>query len=62
MEIFSVKYKNQLDMAEYSWTIQVGPWRIGWIKYKYWNSFFDCRFKGYKRIGHLDFYNEIIFD
>lgn len=45
-------------MAEYSWTIQLGQWRIGWIKFNFYNSFFDFYCKGYKRIGHLDFYNE----
>lgn len=45
-------------MAEYSWTIQIFQWRIGWIKYKYWNSFFEFYNKGYIRFGHLDIYNE----
>ena len=44
-------------MAEYSWTIEIGAFRIGWIKYKYWNAFYEHYYRGYVRIGHLDFYN-----
>lgn len=49
-------------MAEYSWTIQLGTIRIGWIKYKYWNNFYEHYYRGYVRIGHLDFYNESKYD
>ena len=44
-------------MAEYSWTIEIGALRIGWIKYKCWNTFYEHYYRGYVRIGHLDFYN-----
>lgn len=49
-------------MAEYSWTIQLGKVRIGWIKYKCWEQFFEHCYRGYVRVGHLDFYNEQKFD
>lgn len=49
-------------MAEYSWTIQLGAIRIGWIKYKCWTDFYEHYYRGYVRIGHLDFYNERKFD
>ena len=44
-------------MAEYSWAIQIGAVRIGWIKHKYWSNFYEHYYRGYIRIGHLDFYN-----
>lgn len=44
-------------MAEYNWTIQIGWIRVGWIKYKYWNDLYEHYYRGYVRIGHLDFYN-----
>ena len=49
-------------MAEYSWTIQIGAIRLGWIRHKYWNSLYEHHYRGYVRIGHLDFYNEKKFD
>ena len=47
-------------MAEYSWTIQLGAWRMGWIKYNIGNPFYE-RQRGYIRFGHLDFYNSKTF-
>ncbi len=49
-------------MKEYRWTIQLGGIRIGWVKYKHWNHFYEHYYRGYIRIGHLDFYNERKFD
>ena len=49
-------------MAEYSWTLELGAIRIGWIRFKYWIQFYEHCYRGYVRFGHLDFYNEKKFD
>lgn len=49
-------------MTEYVWTLQLGAIRIGWIKRRYWTSFYEHCYRGYVRFGHLDFYNGRKFD